>query len=274
MKNNVLTIVITLVMAVILTGSLLMPTLDSAAESYYHEVEYSNISGTNQIYLSPVNAETSNTINVSSENIVTNGGTIEYWEDTAFSNVVLLTDSIYVVVSGAGVITITTANGTSQATSSFTAVVSAGEITYSIDEQATIQITYTAGYIADPNGAYVSCPTSFTRYYDSMNFAQIRYDSGYYAFIDGNGYKDGSAYSMDVTSSEVSDTDGTVHTLTSIKYTSTKSLTSVCVMEKVAIYGYTDNPGIVSLLGAIGPIVICSILLTAVSALVIRRNND
>lgn len=272
MNNKIIVSTVLVAVVIILTATVLMPVLKDAQDGLYEETKYSNISGENQIHLSPVNAETSNTLNVTATNIVTDKGTIEYWSDTTYSNVVLLTDSIYVLVTGAGAISVITASGTTTPTTSFTAVVSAGEITYSIDGADSVTKTYKAGYVADPNGSHVSCPTSQTRYFDSQNFAQCRADGGaFYAYIDGVAYKDSADFTMNVNSSVVADTDDQVSTLTSINYTTSKTLNSTCVMENDAEYRYTTSPALVDLLGAIAPIVIIAIVVAAIGVFLVRR---
>ena len=272
MNNKLIPLVITLVVGIILAGSLLVPVLNDARGSFYNTVEYSNVTSESQIHLSAVTAETSNTLDVSSTGIVTNNGNIEYWEDTTYANVVLLTDLIYVSVTGVGAITVVTTSGSTTA-SSFSAVISAGELTYSVDGADAVTTTYAAGYTADPSGDFVSCTTSDPRYFVGDKFAQARYDNAFKAYVNGSGYSDGTEANMTVVSETVADTNNTVFKLTGIKYTSSKVLISLTVMENKVEYRYTDDPEVVSLLGAIAPIVIISLVVGAAGAIFYNRRD-
>ena len=186
----------------------------------------------------------------------------------------LLTDLMYVSVTGAGVITVVTTSGTATTSAtSFSAVISAGEITYSIGGADSVTTTYTSGYVADPSGKFVSCTTSDDRYYSANTFAQTRYDNAFKAYIDGAAYSNGTSTTMTVHSDAVADTNNTVFKLTGINYTTTKMLNSLCVMENIVEYRYTNEPGIVSLLGAIAPLVIIGLVITAVGAIFYNRRD-
>lgn len=263
--RNYIGTIITVLIATIVFATVLVPIVGNLQSSYYEMVEYSNVENDNQIYLSAISTDTSNTINVESTGITSNTGVIPYWDDATFYNMILITDKIAVWVNGAGSIQVVTSSGIVTA-SVFTAVASAGSITYSVDSADAVQITYTYGYIATIDGEYVSCFNNVHRYYDSLNFAQCRYDSGLYVYVDGYKTKNGSEIPMTIESSDVAGTEGQVKDLTAIKYTQSRSLNSISVMEAKAVYTYTEHPTIVTLLGVIPIFVVISILM-----IVIRR---
>lgn len=274
MKGNLLTIVITLTVGVILAATILAPALSDAIESNYIKGSYSNVVNDSQISLKPIDQNTSNTLNIDSTGITTAEGVISYWEDSTYINMVLITDTLLVTVSGAGSISTIEATGTATANiTSFTAVISAGALTYSINGGDAVSTTYAKGYIATLNGNYTSTLPAETKYTDSNNFAEGRARSGvYYVYIDGTGYANGVETTSNVTKTPVDGTDNQVSTIDEIKVGSWVMSTAY-VVEKTANYRYTENSGIVALYGAILPLVIVALLLGAIGAVVYTRRE-
>lgn len=270
MENKLVSTIIMATVGIILVGSLITAAVSASNESFYTTTTYSNAVVDDQITLSPITTESSKTLNVNSTNIVTDTGNIEYWDDAEYRNVILISENISVAATGDKTIYYALSDGWHTATS-FTAAISAGTITYSVNEGDAVTISYSSGYVADPEGEFISCAADQTKYYSSVTFAQMLYTANYYTFIDGDGFKDGTEIAMNVTSEDVENTDGNVKTLTSITVYN-QPLNSPCVMQKSIEYTHADNPGAVSLLGVIAPVMILAILVGVVGMIYLRRD--
>lgn len=260
------------IISIILIGVILIPVVSGMQDSFYETEEYTNVEKESAIFMSAVNSTTSNTLNVDSSGITVGSGVIPYWSESADFNVVLLTNTIGVVVNGSGAITISDSTGTTTGTS-FTAIISAGEITYSVDSGDSVTIPYVSGYVAALQGDYVSCYQNTHKYFDSTNFAQFRYDSVFKAYVDGVSYSNGSVvsdYALHYT--EVDGTDGQVKDLSAINYTSSRALNSVMVLEANAEYKHTDDQSVVTLLGIIPILTLIAVLISVINFVSNRRD--
>lgn len=261
----------TIIVGVIVACAVAIPVIGAATDSLYIKQGFDNMTEDYQTTLSPINESSSNTLDIASTGITTNNGTIAYWEDTTVANVMLICENIYVAAYGNGNISVVTADGVTSDVTRFTADISAGEITYSINSADVVTTTYTKGYVADPNGEYVSCQNTATKYFDDVKIAQCRYDSGLRVFIDGTGYNNGVEANVTVRSTPVADTDDQVKTLDGLYYTSSRALNSAVVMEKTAYYIHTEEPQLANMISIIPILIITGLIIGAISVFVRRE---
>lgn len=276
MKNNLLTLIITLVVGVILAGSMLAPVVADARTTTSTEVNYTNES----TLFKMASAEETVTISLVSGTVTLNGAEVTH---TTNSNI-LLSDAFSVdqflyqgnwltrawykdstTLSYPTAFNLTFENGT------VTGTVTSGGTTNDIND------TYTYLYYADASGnlTQISSAVREDIYVNSTNdiiLAGLYYtgsNSTTYSYIDGNFELDG-----EYTGSVDFDTESVgidVVKVTGITVTiGEETFTPYRFLVPAEVTGHTET-SISSLLGVIPIMVIVAILMTAIGAITLRR---
>lgn len=275
MKNNLLTLIITLVVGVILAGSLLAPVVADARTITSTEVNYTNDS----TLFKMASADETATISLASGTVTLNGAEVT---KTSNSNILLsdafsvdqilyqgnwLTRAWYkdsIALSYPTAFDLTFENGT------VTGTVTSGGNTNDIND------TYTYLYYADAAGNFTQISNTFGDIYVNSTkdiiLAGLYYtgsNSTTYSYIDGNFELEG-----DYTGSVDFDTESVgidIVKVTGITVTiGEETFTPYRFLIPSEVTGHTET-SISSLLGVIPIMVIVAILMLAVGAIAYRR---
>lgn len=302
MKTNILTLVITLVIGIILAGSLLAPVISDAQKTIGPEVTLTNDSDIvlREIEDGDVFKLTSTVVSGSKTDVWTiNDAPIAGINGSALGwNVGLISDAMYVQVMASGnpssgsVLMMDSTTGEKQyisrATTDGTYVwswtFSDGELTYIDRYGTTVTAQYTWGYVACPfeEGEYYSAEASGSGVCKSVNDLILcgAYTTGAldtaYAYYNGQTYAANTDYTMSV------DAQTELHAGTTDIYditvsvnmtdgTNTETFTPFRIFLPYEVTGHEAGGASYALVGAIPIMVIVALLMVAVGAIAYRR---
>ena len=308
MKTNILTLIITLVVGIILAGSLLGPVISEAQNTIGPEVTITNNSAIvlreveEGDVLKCVRTKTgdstfSDAWTLNDEPITNLSGTSLSW------NVGIISDAIYMQInsnsnSAAGIYYDMTATtpaavyygmGTSavvgdSATTTFT--FSNGTATAVNQLNQTMTVPYTWGYVVCPyeDGKYCAAVSGGVGSVSNADevilggaYTSGELDTMYY-------YKDGEAHVSNSSYTMTANITTAIHTGTTDIYdatvsvdmtdgTDTETFTPYRILVPYEVTGHEAGGASYTLLGAIPILVIVAILMVAVGAIVLRRND-
>lgn len=276
MKTNLLTLVITLVVGIILAGSLLAPVVADARTTTSTEVNYTNES----TLFKMASAEETVTISLASGTVTLNGAEVTH---TTNSNI-LLSDAFSVdqfIYQGNWLTRAWYKDSTALSyPTAFNLTFENGTVTGTITTSGTtnnVNDTYTYLYYADESGNFTQISSNvwadvYVNSTKEIVLAGLYYtgsNSTTYTYIDGNFEVEG-----DYTGSVDFDTESVgidVLKVTGITVTiGEETFTPYRFLVPAEVTGHTET-SISSLLGVIPIMVIVAILMTAIGAIAYRR---
>lgn len=288
MNNKLITLVLTLVIGIIVTGSVLMPVLDNAKEINNPHQDYSNVNA-NTVSYGAIDNGTDFVYDGSSF-------TINDVESSKTSSVAFASDTCFMYFDSGSVPKLFYVDDSTysriQDITAFDIVVNNGSFSGTVttsDGNTPIDYTYsTYALCPNSNGNYVLCDANFSHDYTVKSIDQIwtlKYSGANYYFstigdaIKVNGVDagtctvdatavEGMVTGYTVTVNKTSDSD------VSYSYNDTTYYPHYVIVPKsvsLELSGYENNATWLNLMSVIPVVVIVAIFMTAVGAIALRR---
>lgn len=279
MKSNLLTLIITLVVGVILAGSMLAPAISDAATDDHTGTNayYTRMSeiGDSTITLSYDTANSKPLFNSEEFNFTNSNG-------TTANNVAIISDSFtisttgtmwyyYFVYDDADQTIYSAATGANTAV----ATIGGGSMNLYINDSLSFDLPYTFCYIPDNSGDFVMCQEHFNGFFDKNDNIVVSQTNR-----TNHGVASGT---IDALVTHFHATDNTVdtdtYTFEAVYDTETVGITDLCKTQYDSFryilpyeYHYETNNEYAGLYSAILVIAIAGLLIIATSSIIMRRD--
>lgn len=272
MKTNILTLIITLVIGVILTGSLLMGVISDSEKTLGTPVDYAN--STYNGYVGTYDIKDGFTITNSN---VVDGEALVDSANTA--NRLVFTDTFYVTYRSSGAWQIISADGVESGTDTLACTASNGAATFTSTSLGTKEYTYSIAYVfSGTDGEYIinsSFTHSRTIYVTDISDVflatnQTVGDTTYFVTIKDGKITSGSTEgTMTYTTSEVGNAKGVVEVTSLVPNINGADINLAILLVPASVTGYEPNAN-TALVGAIPVLVIVALVIACIAVLRVK----